>query len=148
MDGGYNAWRLTALSPLPVWAQALLGFAAVGAVVLAWRGLRGETRPGRRVALLALRAVSAALAVFLLVEPAVELLQTARVRNRFAVLVDASRSMGFPVEPDGPTRAAAAAAALRDGRRALDALADRVDVEWYAFGGEVAPADPAEALRG
>src|SRR5512146_1129210 len=148
MDGGYNAWRLTALSPLPVWAQALLGFAAVGAVVLAWRGLRGETRPGRRVALLALRAVSAALAVFLLVEPAIELLQTARVRNRFAVLVDASRSMGFPVEPDGPSRSAAAASFLGEHRRELAALRDRVDLEWYAFGDEVSPTDAGEATRG
>ncbi len=77
-------------------------------MVLAWRGLRGETRPGRRAALLALRAVSMALAVFLLVEPAIELLQTARVRNRFAVLVDGSRSMAFPAEADGPSRSAAA----------------------------------------
>ncbi len=146
MDGAaYNAWRFAVLSPLPAWALALLGACALAAVALAWRGLRGETRPRRRAALLALRAATAALAVFLLVEPGVELLQTALVRNRFAVLVDASRSMGFPVELDGPPRSAAAAAALADGRGALDALADRVDVEWYAFGGDVAPADRAEA---
>ncbi len=148
MDATYNAWRLTALSPLPLWAIALLAGCALAAVALAWRGLRGETRPRRRAALLALRAASAALAVFLLVEPAVELLQTARVRNRFAVLVDASRSMGFPVEAGGPTRSAAAGAFLADHRADLERLADRVDVEWYAFGGEVAPAAPRCAARG
>jgi uncharacterized membrane protein len=148
MDGGYNAWRLTALTPLPVWALALLAVATVAAVAFAWRGLRGEARRGRRLALLALRAVSAALAVFLLVEPAVELLQTARVRNRFAVLVDASRSMGFPVEPDGPSRSAAAATFLADHRRELEALSDRVDLEWYAFGEDVAPTGAGEATRG
>ena len=104
MDGGYNAWRLTALSPLPPWALALLALAALAAVALSWRGLRGEPRRGRRIALLTLRTISAALAVFLLAEPAVELLQTARVRNRFAILVDGSRSMKFPVEADGPAR--------------------------------------------
>jgi uncharacterized membrane protein len=148
VDGGYNAWRLTALSPLPGWALALLALAAVAAVVLAWRGLRGETRPGRRLALSSLRAVSAALAAFLVAEPAVELLQTARVRNRFAVLVDASRSMSFPVEPDGPSRAEAAAAFLKDHRAELERLSDRVDLEWYAFGEDVAPTDAAEAARG
>jgi hypothetical protein len=61
-------------------------------VWLAWRSLRGEVRPGRRAALLALRTLTALLALFLLAEPAVQLLQTARVRHRFAVLVDASRS--------------------------------------------------------
>jgi uncharacterized membrane protein len=148
VNGTYNAWRLTALTPLPSWALALLVLAALAAVALAWHGLRGEARSGRRAALLALRAVSAALAAFLLVEPAVELLQTARVRNRFAVLVDASRSMGFPVEPDGPTRAQAAASFLSDHRRELERLSDRVDLEWYAFGEEVAPSDAAEAARG
>jgi len=129
-------------------ALALLGLAAVAAVALAWRGLRGETRPSRRAALLALRAVSAALAAFLLAEPAIELLQTARVRNRFAVLVDASRSMSFPVEAEGPARAAAAASFLADHRRDLERLSDRVDLEWYAFGEDVAPSDAAEAARG
>jgi hypothetical protein len=148
LGGGYNAWRLTALSPLPTWAVALLGLAALAAVALAWRGLRGEARRGRTLALLALRAVSAALAVFLLAEPAIELLQTARVRNRFAVLVDASRSMAFPTEPDGPSRSASAAAFLSEHRRELEALRDRVDLEWYAFGDDAQPTDEAEAIRG
>lgn len=147
-DATYNDWRLTALTPLPAWALVLLALAAVVAVWAAHRGLRGEPRRGRRVALVALRTVSAVLAVFLLVEPALELLQIARVRNRFAVLVDASRSMGFPVEPDGPSRSAAAGRLLADGRAALERLADRADVEWWAFGGDVAPADPAEVVKG
>lgn len=149
MEGSaYNAWRLTALTPLPAWALALLGLAAAASVWLAWRGLRGEPRRSRRAILLALRAASALLALFLLAEPAVELLQTARVRNRFAVLVDASRSMAFPVEPDGPTRSAVAGKLAQDARSALDRLSDRVDVEWYAFGGEIAPVDPVEAAKG
>lgn len=148
MDGTYNAWRLTALTPLPPWALALLGAAALAAVLLAWRGLRAEPRRGRRAALVALRALSAALALFLLVEPALELLQTARVRNRLAILVDASRSMAFPVEPGGPARAAAAGDFLARHRGALERLSDRVDLEWYAFGAETSPASPAEVTKG
>ena len=149
MDGGtYNAWRLTALTPLPTWGLALLALAAAAAVALAWRGLRAEPRRSRRAALLGLRAVSALLAVFLLAEPAIELLQTARVRNRFAILVDASRSMAFPTEPDGPSRGAAAAAFFGDHRRELERLAERADVEWLAFGDEVSPTDATEATRG
>jgi uncharacterized membrane protein len=149
VDGGtYNAWRLTALTPLPAWGLAVLALAAAAAVVLAWRGLRAEPRRGRRATLLALRTLSALLALFLLAEPAVELLQTARVRNRFAILVDGSRSMAFPTEPDGPSRSDAAAAFLRDHRRELERLAERVDLEWFAFGDEVTPADGAEATRG
>jgi hypothetical protein len=126
----------------------LLGLLAVAAVGLAWRGLASEPRRSRRAALLAIRAVSAILALFLLAEPALELLQTARVRNRFAVLVDSSRSMAFPVEPGGASRAREAGAFLAEHRAELERLSDRVDLEWYAFGGEVAPTDPGEAGRG
>ena len=148
MEGGYNAWRLTALTPLPAWAIALAALAAVAAVLLALRGLRSEPRGARRVVLVLLAAVAALLALFLLVEPAVELLQTARVRNRFAILLDASRSMNFPVERDGEPRAAAAGAFLAEHRAELEELSGRVDLEWYTFGADVAPLDPAEAARG
>jgi len=137
----YDSWRFAALSPLPAWALALAGLVAAASVVLAWRGLRGEPSRRRRALLVALRAASAALALFLLAEPAVQLLQTARVRRRFAVLVDGSRSMGFPVEPGGPSRADAAASLLASRRGELDRLADRVDVEWWGFSTDAAPVD-------
>ena len=100
-DAGYNAWRLASLSPFPRWALALLALLAVGAVVLAWHGLRAEASPPRRAALVGLRAASALLALFLLVAPAVQWLQTAQVKYRLAVLLDRARSMNFPVEPGG-----------------------------------------------
>lgn len=105
-------------------------------------------RPWRRAALLALRTVTALLALFLLAEPAVQLLQTARVRHRFAVLVDASRSMRFPAGDGEPSRAEAAAAFLSAHQGELSRLSERVDVEWSAFAGEVTPTDAAAARRG
>ena len=138
MEGGYNAWRLTALTPLPAWAIALAALAAVAAVLLALRGLRSEPRGARRAVLVLLRAVAALLALFLLVEPAIELLQTARVRSRFAILLDASRSMNFPVERDGEPRAAAAGAFLaehRAGSRSCRAA-------WISSGTRSAPTWP------
>jgi uncharacterized membrane protein len=148
MPPGYDDWRLTTLSPLPLWAQGLLALLALAAVALAWRGLRRESRPGRRAALLGLRAGAAVLAVFALVEPALELLRTARVRNRFAVLVDASRSMRFPEGRGEQSRAEAAAAFLREHERDLGRLSDRVDLEYYGFSGDVAPAAAEAARRG
>lgn len=147
-EPGYNAWRLTSLSPWPRLVLVLLALAAVGAVLLAWRALRSEPRHGRRSALLALRTASAMLAVFLLVEPAVRLLQTARLKNRLAVLVDASRSMNFPVEPGGASRSDAAAAFLRRHRGELEALGDRVSLEWHTFERDLAPADPSALAQG
>jgi uncharacterized membrane protein len=148
MPPGYDAWRLTALSPLPLPVRVLLVLGAIAAVALALRGLRGEPRPTRRATLLALRAGAALLAVFALLEPALELLRTARVRNRFAILVDASRSMKFPEELGGQSRAEAAAGFLRDHRDDLAKLQDRVDLEYYGFSGDVAPAAPDAARQG
>jgi uncharacterized membrane protein len=142
----YDDWRLASLSPLPAWALVLVALVAAASVALAWRGLRGEPSRRRRALLVALRAISATLALFLLLEPAVQLLQTARVRGRFAILVDASRSMGFPVEPGAGSRTEATAALLSASRRDLDALAGRVDVEWWTFAGEASPADAASAV--
>jgi len=144
----FNAWRLISLSPWPHWALALLAVAALAAVWLAGRGLRGETRRSRRWILIGLRALSALLALFLIAEPALQLLQTARVKNRLAVLVDASRSMAFPVEPGGETRSSAASAWIAAHRAELEALEDRVHLEWYTFDKELTPSDPSTLARG
>ena len=138
---GYNDWRLVSLSPLPSWALALLIVAALGGVWLAQRGLRKEPRRARRWTLLALRAVAMLSAVFLLLEPGVRLLQTMRVKNRLAVLVDRSGSMGFPTREGGPTRAEAVsrffAATLPDWQK----LQARFTVEPSLFDRDVAPTD-------
>lgn len=142
----YDDWRLASLSPLPAWALVLLALVAAGSVALAWYGLRGEPSRGRRALLVVLRALSATFALFLLAEPAIQLLQTARVRGRFAILVDASRSMGFPVEPGGRARAEAVADLLRSHRGDLESLAGRVDVEWWSFAGDASPADASSVV--
>ncbi len=147
-DGAYNAWRLASLSPFPRWALALFALSAAAAVWLAWRGLRAEPSRRRRAALLGLRAASALLALFLLAEPAVQLMQTARVKNRLAVLLDRSRSMNFPVQPGGESRAAAAARFLAQRRADLEALSERVNLEWYGFDADLTPSDPAVLARG
>jgi uncharacterized membrane protein len=117
-------------------------------LALTWRGLRSEPRRSRRLTLLALRVASALLALFLLLEPAVQLLQTARSRLRFAVLVDTSRSMRFPLQPGGGSRAEAVAALLAGQRSELTRLAEHVDLDWRGFDAQSQPADGEAAARG
>jgi uncharacterized membrane protein len=126
---------------------AAAALAAAASVLLAWRGLRGESRRARRAALVSLRAVAALAALFLLAEPALRVVQTARVRSRVAVLVDRSRSMNFPVEPGGETRSQAAARFLRDSRPGLEALASEATVEGWGFARDAWPADLADLSR-
>jgi uncharacterized membrane protein len=147
MNGGTTTtWRLVSLSPLPAWALALLTTLVVLGVVLALLGLRREPSALRRRLLLVLRLMAGAMALFFLLEPGLRQLAQVRVKNRMAVLVDRSASMGFPVRPEGQTRAAAAAEALERFAPGLDGLKDRYAVEVLGFSPELAPVS-AETLR-
>jgi hypothetical protein len=121
--------------------------AALASVLLALRGLRGEPRRGFRAVLVALRSVAALAALFLVAEPALRVVQTTRVRNRLAVMVDRSRSMNFPVEPGGETRVEAAARFVAGSRPGLEALAAEATVEGWGFARDAWPADLAALAR-
>jgi len=142
-DEIYNDWRLVSLSPWPAWLLALLCLAALAGVVFAWWGLRRENRPWRRRGLVALRTLSMAAALFVVLEPGVRLLQTSRVKNRLAILVDASASMAFPADASGPSRAAVAAHWLQRVAPQLAELAERYTLEFHRFDGDLSPADGA-----
>ncbi|MCI0571778.1 MAG: glutamine amidotransferase [Myxococcaceae bacterium] len=142
----YNDWRLVSLSPLPVWALTLLCVGVISGVALAAWGMRRESVRWRRVLLWSLRVGAGVAALFFLLEPGVRDLQVARVKNRVAVLVDRSASMGFPVEPGGQTRSAAVAEALEALVPGLSARSDRFTFETYGFDPELSPTTP-ERLR-
>ncbi|HZW88980.1 MAG TPA: VWA domain-containing protein, partial [Myxococcaceae bacterium] len=143
--GTTTTWRLVSLSPLPAWALAVLTVLVLAGVVLAVLGLRREPSALRRRLLLLLRLLAGAMALFFLLEPGLRQLAQVRVKNRLALLVDRSASMGFPVRPDGPSRAVAAAEALQRFAPGLESLRDRYQVEVLGFSPELGPVS-AEAL--
>jgi uncharacterized membrane protein len=138
-----TAWKLVSLSPLPSWVLALLAGALLLGILLASLGLRREPSVARRLVLLALRSVAGAAALFLLLEPGLRTLQVARVKNRVAVLVDRSASMGLPVSPKGGTRSAAVADALVRMGPGLKALEERFSVEVVGFEPALLPVSEA-----
>jgi uncharacterized membrane protein len=144
--GATTAWRVVSLSPLPAWALVGLSGLVVLGVALAVLGLRREPSALRRRLLLGLRLLAGAMALFFLLEPGFRQLARVRVKNRVAVLVDRSASMGFPSRPDGPTRAAVAAEALERFAPGLEALKDRYLVELYGFDPALSPLS-VEQLR-
>lgn len=142
----FDTWKIVSLSPLPAAALALLVVALVAGVALACWGVRQEPQAGRRWLLWTLRLLAGLCALFFLLEPGMRRLQVARVKNRVAVLVDRSASMGFPVSPGGPTRSAAVAQALDALAPQFDALKDRYAFELYGFDPELGPVS-ADVLR-
>lgn len=142
----FDTWKLVSLSPLPPVALALLVTALVAGVALACWGVRREAQARRRWLLWTLRLLAGVCALFFLLEPGMRRLQVARVKNRVAVLIDRSASMGFPVSPRGPTRSEAVAQALDALGPQFDALKDRYAFELYGFDPELGPVS-ADALR-
>lgn len=148
MDGLYDDWRIVSLSPWPSWLLGVLFALALLGVFLAARGLRRERRRSRRFVLLSLRAVSMLAAIFVVAEPGVRLLQTARVRSRLAILVDSSASMQLPAGSRGTTRTAEAAAWLSKVAPQLAGLQAEHALEFYRFDGTLTPIDEAAAKAG
>jgi len=94
---GYNEGSVLFLGE---WGRAALYIfvaLALGVLVLTWLDLR-EMRRVRAVSLIGLRASALALAVFMVMEPAIELKNVTRVKNRVVVLVDVSRSQSLPAD--------------------------------------------------
>ncbi|MDF1563735.1 MAG: glutamine amidotransferase [Deltaproteobacteria bacterium] len=139
----FNDWTVALGTSLPGWALALL-IAGLGvAFYRASRGLAREPRPWRRRLLLSLRLSASVLVALLLLEPAIQLLQVRRVKNRVAVLVDVSESMGLPARAGGPSRLDDVRALFQQARPALDALAEGFVFEFFTFAERATPGTPA-----
>lgn len=137
-----DSWKLVSLSALPAWALSVVLASIVVGAVLACLGVRHEAVPVRRFSLWGLRVLAAICAIFFLLEPGVRRVQSARVKNRVAVLVDRSASMAFPVEAGKPSRSAEVADALEALEPQLRAMSDRYAFEVLGFDPELSPITP------
>jgi uncharacterized membrane protein len=135
-----------------VWALVLLGLGLLAGVALAVIGLRKEAIRLRRVVLFTLRVLAGLAALFFLLEPGIRNMQVASVKNRVAILVDRSASMGFPADAEGRSRSQAVAQYLEAVAPELAALGQRFTLEMYGFDPALAPVSPqqlqAEPARG
>jgi uncharacterized membrane protein len=136
----FRAGELIWLAAAPPWVLALaLGAAVAGGAWLYLRAARRFSR-GAAAAIAALDLAAAVLALALLWRPALAVDRLESTRRVVAVLIDASRSMGF-AEGDR-TRLDVALEALE--RAVQGPLEQRFDVRYYAFAEGV---EPIPALR-
>lgn len=128
----FNEYRWVFLSPYGRWGF-YIGLVVVAAIVaLAWRASRGSST-WRRASLIGLRSAAAAIALVVLLEPAVELRQVAREPNRIAILIDDSKSMSLAESPQGPTRIERVRRLLAASKPTLDAWARDHKIDYYTF---------------
>ncbi len=99
---GFDEGRLLLLTDLGPIALGVLVALSVLALAVTWLDMRDLPRR-RAVTVTVLRGLALALAVFVVMEPAVELRDVTREKNHVLVLVDTSASQGLPL-PDGEDR--------------------------------------------
>ena len=93
--GDFNDANILFLGGLPRLILWIALLAAVVILALSWVDLKELTK-GRRVSVVFLRAVVLALALLILLEPALELRHVTRIKNHVVALVDTSQSMTLP----------------------------------------------------
>lgn len=130
----YNDWSFVSLSP---WSGLSLWFLC-SLVVLATCWVIWRYRGGRRFLLLSSVRLAGALVVLgFLLEPAVQLRVVRKIKNRFVVVVDRSRSMSIEIAKK--TRYATVRALLEQGRSSLEALGQSHWVEFFDLEGAISP---------
>ncbi len=157
--GAYNAGDVLWLGDWsPTWI-AILAIAGVLVIAISAYDLRNLSAR-RRWLLVGLRAAVYALAVMMLLEPAVDLKHISKVKNDVAVLVDTSRSMGLKATKDGDqTRYGRAQKALDDLAPLIERTKGDHNFHFFAFGegmrpstrkglGQAKPTDDASDLSG
>ena len=127
----------------PTWLAllAILGAVVIGISAYDLRSLK----PTRRWTLVSLRGAVYALAVLLLLEPAVDLKHVSKVKNDVAVLVDTSRTMSLTVE-DSKTRYERTRRALEQIGPLQKRLAEEHEFHYYGFDSS-AEASSSTALK-
>ncbi len=151
MNGWWTEYNAGDVLWLGDWGGAwVLGLLALGALVLALSAydLR-PMRPMRRRVLLGLRAAIYALAVLMLLEPALDLKNITKVKNEVVVLVDKSRSMELPAASVEGRREELAAKALPEFAGLIERTRGEHTFTFMGYGeGELEASSPEELGAG
>lgn len=153
MESGLSLWstyNTRDLLWLGDWGTGwIVGLLLLGALILGVSAYDLWSMPKRRrFSLLALRATIYALAVLMLLEPALDLKHVSKVKNHVALLIDKSRSMELGSDDPKISRHERVNAAIKEQLPELKrALEDEHELHVFSFGQELKPA-PGDAAMG
>ena len=138
----YNDWQFSFSSSLSMGARIAIAGLLLLALVMSASGLKRLNR-SRRNFILILRTLAAAMVLWLVLMPAIELRAVSKVRSRVAVLVDDSKSMSLATGEG--TRIEAVQKHLRNNQVGFADLENRALVETSLFSERVRPVDSIPA---
>lgn len=88
-----SQWSLTFTGVEEPWLRAVVFVLALAVIVMSWMALRGIPSTGTRIFVIFLRCVATAALVFMILEPQIWEEETARIKNKVALVFDCSKSM-------------------------------------------------------
>ena len=136
---------LVFMAELPWWAIVLLALVSAAILFLTWRSY-GRLKLRRRLALTALRLFAVAVAVMLILRPAVRDREVTYSKSSVVVLADASASMAVADEKDGPTRMERLRKWIQKSRGVFDSFRRNHKVTAAAFAKQLKPFGALESL--
>ncbi len=147
-ESDFNEYHWVLMAP---WSRGGLIAGVIAAILacgIGWwtSGRLGDIR--HRIAVMILRAVAAAAALVLFLEPAIELREVAREPNHVAVLIDDSRSMSLSDAPGGPSRFDKALAVLEGSGDAFAAWRQGHVIDVYRFADSLVASSAKSVARG
>ncbi len=128
---GFNRWQLTFLGSLNIWLCLALVVLCTSYLLFSWRGLKPIESRRRGLFLLASRALFLSLLVLIIFQPALEFQKAARIKNKVAVLIDTSGSMGL--EEAGSARIARVKEFFQKNQGYFDRLEKDFDLDFFGF---------------
>lgn len=138
-------WHVTTVGGLPEGFLLTLGVLGLAALIWTWRSLDPSVALKYRLGILSLRTFGLALVAFFLLQPNLTRKVLRPEPNPFAIVVDVSGSMTMG---GARSRLARSTGILAAGREAIDDLAAKHRIEWYAFGKDAVPVKGPGSLKG
>ncbi|MEE1550454.1 MAG: hypothetical protein V1244_02385, partial [Nitrospinaceae bacterium] len=140
----YNevAMNLAAKDLSPVWIIVLV--LAPLALWFFWTSLKRIQSPARKIFLIALRALTFVVLVFMLLKPELEFRKSHTLKNNIAVLLDDTKSMSIKTFPSEIPRIDFVRQTFEKNRDVLESLKKNFQVDYYFASNQIEPASLAE----
>lgn len=130
--------------PVWSWPVVLAAAAALVAVVLVTqRAVASRLTPGRQRVLQGLRLTAAALLIWAMFRPVLQISEVTEGKAQLLILADASRSMNTTDGPGGKSRWTASREDLAELETAFRDWGQKLEVRQFEFGRDLTPPDPA-----
>ncbi len=140
----YNevAMNLAAKDLSPVWIIVLV--LAPLALWFFWTSLKRIQSPARKIFLIALRALTFVVLVFMLLKPELEFKKSHTLKNNIAVLLDDTKSMSIKTFPSEIPRIDFVRQTFEKNRDVLESLKKNFQVDYYFASNQIEPTSLAE----